>query len=112
MSHHLHAYSHPDPGRLRGQMSPRNPLDRGRGRNAGARRRAHGPQPGEIEAFRRAWSLLMIASFPSREVCAVAFGVSFQTACNWFDGLVSPYGHQVARAARELPRFAEIMEVV
>lgn len=88
-------------------MSPRNPLDHGRGRSASARRRAQ-IVPAETQAFRRDWSLLMIGSFASREACAAWFGVSFQTACNWFDGAVSPYGHQVARAARELPRFGEI----
>ncbi|WDA11426.1 hypothetical protein [Paracoccus marcusii] len=51
----------------------------------------------------------MIASFSSREACAVHFGVTFQTACNWFDALNAPYGHHVDHATRTLPRYAEIM---
>lgn len=57
----------------------------------------------------RAWSLLMIGSFPSREACAMHFDVTFQTACNWFVGQHRPYGDKVAHAALSLPRFAEIM---
>ena len=92
----------------RAQMSPANALDRGRGRSAADRRRAH-VAPFDREDFLRRWSLLMIASFPSREVCAVHFGVTFQTACNWFDGSNRPYGDKIAHAALSLPRFAEIM---
>ncbi|MDS9468192.1 hypothetical protein RGQ15_11505 [Paracoccus sp. MBLB3053] len=57
----------------------------------------------------RRWSHLMIASFGSREECAVHFGVTFQTACNWFDGMCRPYGDIVDYAVETLPRYAEIM---
>ena len=104
------------PDRLRGQMSrpnlsanpAANPFD-GRGRGRAAARRAHGRIGSDREAFLRQWSLLMIASFASREACAVHFGVTFQAACNWFDGANAPYGHHVAHAVRTLPRYGEIM---
>lgn len=61
------------------------------------------------DEFSRRWSLLMIGSFASREACAVHFGVTFQTSCNWFDGVCRPYGDQVANAWRTLDRFSEVM---
>lgn len=84
----------------------------GRARSAHAARRAHvwtqdGPR--RRHEFGPRWSLLMIASFGSREACAVHFDVTFQTACNWFDGTCRPYGDVVAHAALTLPRFADIM---
>ncbi|MDS9468619.1 hypothetical protein RGQ15_13700 [Paracoccus sp. MBLB3053] len=51
----------------------------------------------------------MIASFNSREECAVHFSVTFQTACNWFDGMCRPYGDIVDHATATLPRYTEIM---
>lgn len=57
----------------------------------------------------RRWSLLMISSFACREECAVHFGVTFQTACNWFEGICRPYGDAVDHACATLPRYAEIM---
>ncbi len=91
------------------QMSHANPFD-GRGRGRDAARSAHAGHSTDRAAFLRRWSLLMIASFASREVCAVHFGVTFQTACNWFDGLNAPYGHHVDHATRTLARYAEIMQ--
>ncbi|MDQ7775280.1 MAG: hypothetical protein Q4615_04855 [Paracoccus aminovorans] len=82
----------------------------GRGRSAAAARRAHACRP-DAQDFLRRWSLLMISSFGSREECAVHFGVTFQTACNWFDGICRPYGDAVAFAVETLPRYAEIMRV-
>ncbi|MFN3275467.1 MAG: hypothetical protein ACK41U_12405 [Paracoccus sp. (in: a-proteobacteria)] len=100
------------PDRQRRQMSHGNacasPFD-GRGRTPAQARRAHVHHGTEREVFLRRWSLLMIASFDSREACAVHFGVSFQTACNWFDALNAPYGHHVDRATRSLDRYAQIM---
>lgn len=96
------------PSPVAGQMSCRNPLDRGRGRDVAARRRAHIDRPSR-DQFLRDWSLLMIASFASREACAVHFAVSFQTACNWFEGDCRPYGDQVEYARRSLPRYADVM---
>lgn len=91
----------------RGQMSHANALN-GRGRSVVAQRRAHVCRP-DARDFARRWSLLMIASFGSREECAVHFGVTFQTACNWFDGACRPYGDCVAWAVETLPRYAEAM---
>lgn len=81
----------------------------GRGRGASAARRAHVHHRPDRDQFLSRWSLLMIASFPSREACAVHFGVTFQTACNWFDALNAPYGHHVDFAQASLQRYAEIM---
>ena len=89
------------------QMSHASVFD-GRGRSRGAARRAHVRRGGGAD-FARRWSLLMIASFPSREACAVHFGVTFQTACNWFDGHCRPYGDAVAHAVETLPRYGEVM---
>lgn len=91
-------------------MSYANVFDRdGRGRSASARRRAHVHARPDRDRFLERWSLLMIASFPSREACAVHFGVTFQTACNWFDAMTAPYGHHVDFAQASLPRYADIM---
>lgn len=89
-------------------MSRLNVFD-GRGRGAAAARRAHAHAHPDRDGFMRRWSLLMIASFSSREVCAVHFGVSFQTACNWFDAVNAPYGHHVDYAIETLPRYDELM---
>lgn len=88
------------------QKSHSNPFD-GRGRSAAARRRMH--VNADRTDFLRRWSLLMIASFDSREACAVHFGVTFQTACNWFDALNAPYGHHVDFAQASLPEYSRIM---
>ena len=95
------------PDRRARQMSHGNMFE-GRGRSPAARRRAHVHHPDRTDFLRR-WSLLMIASFPSREACAVHFGVTFQTACNWFDAFNVPYGQHVDYANETLPRYAEIM---
>lgn len=91
------------------QMSHANMLD-GRGRGRGDIRRAHvhAHRP-DRAVFLQRWSLLMIASFSSREACAVHFGVTFQTSCNWFDAMNAPYGHHVDHAHATLERFSEIM---
>ena len=91
-----------------GQMSRDNLLD-GRGRGVTAARRAHVHHGIDRDGFQRRWSLLMIASFASREACAVHFGVTFQTACNWFDGHCRPYGDAVDHALRTLPDYQRVM---
>jgi hypothetical protein len=50
-----------------------------------------------------AWAGLMKACCGSREACADQFGVTFQTACNWFDGLSCPTGDKVVMAQRWWP---------
>jgi len=92
----------------RHQMSRDRVFD-GRARTAAAARRAHASYFLDRDAFMRRWSLLMIASFGSREECAMHFGVAFQTACNWFDAINRPYGDAVAHAVETLPRYFEIM---
>ncbi|MFB9222705.1 hypothetical protein [Paracoccus cavernae] len=93
----------------RAQTSRLNPFD-GRGRSVTDRRRNHGAVGRlEPEDFRRRWSMLLISNFGSRELCAVHFGVTFQTSCNWFDGLCTPTGDVVDFAAQSLPNYAAVM---
>lgn len=93
----------------RAQTSRANPFD-GRGRSGADRRRTHGAVDRlEPDDFRRRWSLLLISSFASRELCAVHFAVTFQTSCNWFDGLCTPTGDVVDLAAKTLPNYAAVM---
>lgn len=80
-----------------------------RRRSASVARRGH-VHTIDRDAFLRRWSLLMIASFSTREECAVYFDVTYQTSCNWFDGLCRPYGDIVDHAVATLPRYAEIMQ--
>ncbi|MBO9457311.1 hypothetical protein J7376_19665 [Paracoccus sp. R12_1] len=82
----------------------------GRGRSRGSARRAHvhGQHPDRADFLRR-WSLLMIASFRSSEVCAAHFDVTMQTAWNWREGINCPLGHHVDHAHATLARFDEIM---
>ena len=91
----------------RGQMSHANAFDRaGRGRTAGARRRAAVTLPVIGITPHRAmviWSDLMTRRCGSREVCAARFGVTFQTACNWFDGFSCPTGDKVLQAVAWWP---------
>lgn len=49
------------------------------------------------------WADLMARRCGSREACAVMFGVTFQTACNWFDGFSVPTGDKVMMAQRAWP---------
>ncbi|MCV2877590.1 hypothetical protein OE699_01890 [Sedimentimonas flavescens] len=95
-------------------MSHANPFD-GRGRGRAAHRRAHGWAV-EPDAYRVAfcgrWQGLMQHLFRTREDVASAFGVTFQTACNWWDGTNRPSGDRVALAAITWPEeFARFMGV-
>ena len=90
-------------------MSHASPFD-GRGRTVADRLRNYGAIGRlEPEDFRRRWSMLLIKNFATREICAVHFGVTFQTSCNWFDGLCTPTGDVVDFAAQSLPNYAEVM---
>lgn len=87
------------------QKSCLNPFD-GRGRNAAAHRRAHGRlvDPCIYRAsFLERWSDLIRHLFRTRDAVAVAFGVTFQTACNWWEGSNRPSGDKVALAALSWP---------
>ena len=92
-----------------GQMSHTNGFDRRRGSNQGrgieARRRA---QTLPVISFTRHymavfWAGLVARRCQSRERCAVMFDVTFQTACNWFDGFSCPTGDKVMQAMRWWP---------
>lgn len=44
------------------------------------------------------WIDLIARHCGSREACAAMFGVTFQTACNWFDGVSAPSAAAVFQA--------------
>lgn len=86
------------------QKSHANRVD-GRGRSVAARRRVQvmpviSVTPTEARDF---WAALMARRCGSRENCAVMFAVTFQTACNWFDGFSTPTGDKVMQAQRWWP---------
>ncbi|KEP68403.1 hypothetical protein DL1_11850 [Thioclava dalianensis] len=67
------------------------------------------PQPYRLEFLDR-WAALIQHLFVTREDVASGFGVTFQTACNWWDGLNRPSGDKVALAAITWPDdFARFM---
>lgn len=49
------------------------------------------------------WADLVSRRCASREECAVVFGVTFQTSCNWHDGFSCPTGDKVMIAMRLWP---------
>jgi hypothetical protein len=60
--------------------------------------------------FTDLWSGYLRDSFRNVEAVAVAFDVTFQTACNWWNGTHRPSGDKVALAAlRDPQRFAASM---
>jgi hypothetical protein len=44
------------------------------------------------------WIALITRHCGTREACAAMFGVTFQTACNWFDGVSAPSAAAVFQA--------------
>lgn len=48
--------------------------------------------------FPEMWSRWLRSEFRNAEHVAVAFGVTFQTACNWLGGTSRPTGDKVAMA--------------
>lgn len=111
----LVSVSSPQSAKGAAQKSHPNPFD-GRGRGREAHRRAHGwrvdPLPYRV-AFLDRWSALIRHLFGSREDVASAFGVTFQTACNWWDGTNRPSGDKVALTAITWPEaFARFMDEV
>ena len=79
------------------QMSRANGFE-GRGRDAGrARNRPMPLRPVERDAVREAWAWAMEYEFSTRERCAADIGVTFQTACNWFDGFSTATGDKVVQ---------------
>ena len=82
------------------------PVSGGRGRSAGAMRRAHGRRHrAEMHQFRAdfpdLWRDFLQSQFRSREAVSDYFEVAFQTACNWWEAKVRPSGDKVAQAAIE-----------
>lgn len=99
-------------GRLANRGGRRAPTRRPLAREAlrpAARPAVIEPRRLSRDEFTRRWSLLMIRSFPSREACSAHFEVTFQTACNWFEGYCRPCGDHVDHAWRTLPAYAQIM---
>lgn len=89
------------------QMSPVNGFANGfdgRGRSSEAARYRPMPlAPVARDAGREAWARAMARVFGSREVCAAAMGVTFQTACNWFDAFSTATGDKVMQFSRDYP---------
>lgn len=96
---------HPAPAA--GQTSCANPFDQpagGRGRGRVQARRAFGvvvDGPWLRRQMPGLWSDYCRAVFVGREACAAHFGVTFQTACNWWDGVCAPHAAVYARASIE-----------
>lgn len=61
--------------------------------------------------FPQTWARLIRRCFTSRDTVAIFFCVTFQTACNWWDGSTCrPSGDKVALAAMAFPEmFFEVM---
>jgi len=80
----------------RGQMSQTKGFDRRRSASA-MRRVSVAPVITRHERIVW-WADLVARRCGTREACAVMFGVTFQTACNWFDGFSCPTGDKVLDA--------------
>jgi hypothetical protein len=91
----------PEPASGRRPMSHPLPLDRGR--TALAARRVSVAPVVTPHAARGFWAGLVARRCGTREEAAVVFGVTFQTACNWFDGFSTPTGDKVLMAVRLWP---------
>lgn len=86
---------------LSGQKSFANPFDLP---PAGGRGRARDPRDVGFYLRRNMavlWGAYVRARFSDREACAAHFGVTFQTACNWWDGANAPASAVYARASIE-----------
>ena len=93
--------------------APMAPMSRA---NLLAQRRVRGAGPwDDVQVWRvdfpDRWSRLVRGSFASRDAVALFFDVTFQTACNWWDGTICrPSGDKVALLALADPvRFASVM---
>lgn len=61
-------------------------------------------------AFPVTWGRFIRATMPNRETVAAVYGVTFQTACNWWDDAVVPMGDKVVIAQTGWPdEFARIV---
>lgn len=57
--------------------------------------------------FAHYWSDFLRANYRNPEMVATAFGVTFQTALNWWNGSNRPSGDVVALAGRQFTEFME-----
>lgn len=73
----------------------------GRGRGREAARRAHADPRWLKVNMAYLWGNYVRSAFRSREACAAHFEVSFQTVCNWWDGMHAPASAIYARASLE-----------
>ena len=89
-----------------GQMSRANgfPIG-GRGRDATSRNRARGRVMLDVSPDEAmvAWSRFVASVCRDREDCRAVFGVTFQTACNWYDAASRPQLDKVMKAYRAYP---------
>lgn len=61
-------------------------------------------------AFPVTWGRFIRTTMPNRETVAAVYGVTFQTACNWWDDAVVPMGDKVVIAQTGWPDdFARIV---
>lgn len=116
MTHALRRFPEPAGQRstTRGQTSHPNPFE-GRGRSVQSLRRASGRLSSTLDkrAFVAWWADLVARRCGTREACAVMLDVTFQTACNWFDGFSCATGDKVALACTIWPEeFAALAEGV
>lgn len=102
------AFSQPSPMRRTGaaQMSPANAFE-GRGRRPGqARQRIGRLSPRTVtfactpdrDDFMQAWSKFLKLTSKTRTSVVREYDVTFQTACNWFNGERVPTGDKVGHA--------------
>jgi hypothetical protein len=89
------------PARDAGQMSHTKGFDRRR--SASAMRRVSVAPVITKHAAIVFWADLVSRRCASREECAVMFGVTFQTSCNWHDGFSCPTGDKVMIAMQLWP---------
>lgn len=102
------AFSQLSPVRRTGsaQMSPANAFE-GRGRWPGAARQRVGrlsartitfASPPDRDDFMEAWAKFLKLTSKTRSRCAKDYDVTFQTACNWFNGERVPTGDKIGHA--------------
>lgn len=99
---HLHTVASRLTAAPRGPMSRQNgfaPMG-GRGRRGADFRRVQALPVIEVsrQGAMAFWADLVTRRCGTREACAVMFDVRFQTACNWFEGMVCPTGDKVMQA--------------
>ena len=86
-----------------GQKSYHNPVvsHAGTGRSRTSARRAHVDAYWLKTNMPTLWGNYVRTAFRTREACAAHFEVSYQTVCNWWDGLHAPASAIYARASIE-----------